>query len=286
MTHTPSERSVPQHTAGETSQGIDSGHVGTTGVSGTPFAAPGPRDDDQGSRPASEVAQDEAAAVKDTAVDAGKSVAGTAQDEAANVAVEAKVQARGLLDSVSQQVQEQTATQQRQLADTVGSLAGELGSMASGSQEAGPLTDLAHQGADKGKEIASWLQDKEPRDVLTEVESFARRRPVMFLVLCGAAGVVAGRLTRGAIGANTSLDTAGDDTADDHRTDRTGRAVSGDHSGDRELHTASLAPLVDDPALGGHPASAPSTMGGSPAGELAAGTTRGLGTDPSAGGRV
>ena len=42
--------------------------------------------------------------------------------------------------------------------------------------------------------------------MLDEVRRYARRRPVMFLALCGLAGVVAGRITRGAVAANTSVD--------------------------------------------------------------------------------
>ena len=45
-----------------------------------------------------------------------------------------------------------------------------------------------------------------PRDLLDEVKRFARRRPVAFLALAAAAGVVAGRVTRGAVAANTSVD--------------------------------------------------------------------------------
>ena len=42
--------------------------------------------------------------------------------------------------------------------------------------------------------------------MLEELRRYARRRPVMFLALCGLAGVVAGRITRGAVAANTSVD--------------------------------------------------------------------------------
>ena len=84
--------------------------------------------------------------------------------------------------------------------------------MASSSPESGPLTDLAHQASRKGGEIAHWLENREPADVLEEVRAFARRRPVMFLGLCALAGIVAGRLTRGAVAANTSLDSKTDDS--------------------------------------------------------------------------
>jgi hypothetical protein len=157
-----------------------------------------------------DAAKGEAAAVKDTAVDAGKNVASTARDEAANVAAEARYQAKSLLGTVSDEARSQASTQQTRLAEAVHSLSKELGGMASSSPESGPLTDLAHQASRKGGEIAHWLENREPADVLDEVRAFARRRPVMFLGLCALAGIVAGRLTRSAVAANTGLDSKTD----------------------------------------------------------------------------
>ena len=72
--------------------------------------------------------------------------------------------------------------------------------MASSSQESGPLTDLAQQASRKGGEVAQWLQDSEPADVLEAVRfptpGAAR---CTFLALCGSAGIVAGRLTRSTV---------------------------------------------------------------------------------------
>jgi hypothetical protein len=68
------------------------------------------------------------------------------------------------------------------------------------------MTDLAQEASRRGGAIADWLDTHEPADVLDEVKRFARRRPVAFLALAAAAGVVAGRLTRGAVAANTSVD--------------------------------------------------------------------------------
>jgi hypothetical protein len=159
-----------------------------------------------------DAAKGEAAAVKDTAVDAGKNVASTARDEAANVAAEARYQAKSLLGTVSDEARSQASTQQSRLAEAVHSLSKELGGMASSSPESGPLTDLAHQASRKGGDIAHWLENREPADVLDEVRAFARRRPIMFLGLCALAGIVAGRLTRGAVAANTSLDSKTDES--------------------------------------------------------------------------
>ena len=159
-----------------------------------------------------DVAKDEASAVKDTAKEAGANVAETARQEAANVAAEARYQARSLMGTVSDEVRSQSSTQQQRLAQAVHSLAKELGGMASSSNESGPLTDLAHQAARKGGEIAHWLENREPADVLDEVRAFARRRPVLFLGLCALAGVVAGRVTRSAVAANTSLDSPSEES--------------------------------------------------------------------------
>ena len=172
-----------------------------------------PNNPNEGSPSTIDAAKDHAADVKDTAVDAGKNVAATAKEEVANAAAETKQQARSLLSSVTDEVQTQASSQQQKIATAVHSLSKELGGMASGSEESGPLTDLAHQASRKGGEIAHWLEISEPRDVLAEVTRYARRHPVTFLALCGLAGVVAGRIARGAVAANTSLDSKQSDPA-------------------------------------------------------------------------
>lgn len=196
------------------------GSAGSTSLDSSPASS--------GSASTTETAKGEAKQVADTAVSSGKEVAATAQEEAKNVAAEAKEQAGSLLDTVRTEVSQQARTSQNRIADALHGLSSELGGMASGSQESGPLTDLAHQASRKGGEVAHWLQDREPSDVLEEVRSYARRRPGTFLVLCGLAGVVAGRLTRSAVASRTSLDSRDDDelgrsrgdAGDGHTTER------------------------------------------------------------------
>jgi hypothetical protein len=179
--------------------------------SATPYGA----DDNADSDSTAQVAKGEAKQVANTALDSGKDVAQTAKNEAANVAAEAKQQAASLFDTVRTEAGEQASTQQQRIAEALHGLSKELGGMASGSEESGPLTDLAHQASAKGGEIAHWLQDREPADVLEAVRSFGRRRPVAFLALCGLAGVLAGRVTRSTVASRTSLD-----SPDDKATER------------------------------------------------------------------
>ncbi len=141
-------------------------------------------------------AKNEAANVAGTAVQAGQQVAGTAKEEATNVAVEAGGQARDIARQAMGELQTQASTQQQKVAGLVSSYASELGSLASGEGSSGPITDLAQRAADKTREVGEWLELREPRDVLQELSSFARRRPGAFLVGAAVAGVVVGRLTR------------------------------------------------------------------------------------------
>jgi hypothetical protein len=81
--------------------------------------------------------------------------------------------------------------------------------MASAPEQQGVASDLIRQAAQRSESVASWLENKQPGDLLGEVQRFARNRPGTFLLLAAGAGVLAGRLTRGlAAGAETSA-TAG-----------------------------------------------------------------------------
>jgi hypothetical protein len=136
-------------------------------------------------------------------------VASTARDEAANVVSTAGTQAKNLLGTVTDEVRSQGRTQQSRLAEAVHSVAQELGSMGAKSEQSGPVADLAEQASRRAGEVGHWLENKEPAEVLDDVRSFARRRPAIFLGMCALAGVVVGRLGRGAVAANTSVDSNG-----------------------------------------------------------------------------
>jgi hypothetical protein len=153
-----------------------------------------------------DTAKSEATNVKDTAAGAASGVKDVATSEVSNVAGEAKHQARNLVDQTRSELRWQASNQQSQLASGLNGWASELGSMAAKSDDSGPMTDLAQEAARRVGEVSHWLDTHEPADVLDEVKRFARRRPFAFLALAAAAGVVAGRVTRGAVAANTSVD--------------------------------------------------------------------------------
>ena len=137
-----------------------------------------------------------------TAAGEGRRVASVAQDEARNVAAEARTQVRGLVDQAGQQVDDQTRQQKGRLVDTMNSLSHDLEGMA--SEQGGMAADLVREVAQRTRSISSHLDQREPRELLDDVRSFARRRPGTFLLGALAAGVVVGRLARAGQAAQSS----------------------------------------------------------------------------------
>jgi len=142
-------------------------------------------------------AKEQAAGVAGDAGRAGQHVAGVTKDQAADVIGEARRQASDLLGQGRTQLAEQSTAGQQRAATGLSSLAAELKDLAEGRGGSGIATDLAHQASQRVEAAGTWLTDREPADVLREVQTFARRRPVTFLAIAAGVGLVAGRLTRG-----------------------------------------------------------------------------------------
>ena len=159
----------------------DTGLGGTSGTSGTSSAK--------------ETAQETAQTAKDEA----SRVAGVASSEAQNVASEAKAQARNLLDDARTQIDQQSRSQLSSLKDVLVRLGDDLEQMAQGgSVDSGLASDAARMVSERVRGLGNHLDSREPADLLDDVRDFARRRPGTFLFGALAAGVVAGRLARGA----------------------------------------------------------------------------------------
>ena len=144
-----------------------------------------------------DVVRDQASDLGHSSVEAGKHVADVARDQASGVAAEAGRQGRDLLQQAQGQLEEQAAQGQQRLANQLLSLGDELRSMAGASGQGGMAAGVAGQAAWRVRNAGQWLKDRQPGQVADEVQSFARRRPAVFLALAVGAGLVAGRLTRG-----------------------------------------------------------------------------------------
>jgi hypothetical protein len=144
-----------------------------------------------------DVAKEQASDVKDSAVDAGRHVADVAKDQAQHVAGEAGRKAQDLLEQGRTELEQQASTQQERAAAGLHALGSELRSLADGATESGVVVDLAREAASRTEAIASWLEQRQPGEVLEGVRSFARQRPGTFLALAAGAGVLSARLARG-----------------------------------------------------------------------------------------
>lgn len=185
-------------------------------------------------------ATDQAKETAGTAKDQGRQVADVAQGEARKVASEATTQVRGLVQETTTQLEEQGRTQRDRLVEVLQSLGDDLEKMAS-SADSGIAANLAHEVADRSRTLSTRLDGREPRDLLDEVRSFARRKPGVFLAGSLVAGVVAGRLARGAKDAGDSSSSTGAPTYAP-RTDHVADSSASDLGTDQPL----AAPRVDE----------------------------------------
>lgn len=151
-----------------------------------------------------EAAKGEARHVKDTTARATQQVAGTAKQQTEQVAGDVKEQAQLLASQTKSELSDQAASQRDRAADGLHSLSGEFRTMADSSDQAGLGAQLARQGADLTEQAAQFLAQRDPGQLLDEIRDFARRRPGGFLVGAALAGVVVGRLSRGAMSARGS----------------------------------------------------------------------------------
>lgn len=195
--------------------------------------------------------------------EAGRQVGSTAKEQATEVVSSGKREARDLLGQSRTALYDQTAQQQRVVADKLRTLAGDLGSMSdSADSQAG---DLVHELSSRTGQVAEWLE-REPSQLLDDVSSFARRRPGTFLAVALGAGLLVGRLGRGAKDAH---DEDGGDAASDGR---------------RVAVPTGVAPLpgeVAGPVVGA--GGVPGTVAGAQGDPLYPGTGSGL-SGPAAGG--
>lgn len=145
---------------------------------------------------AADTAKEEAAGVAEDAKSAAAQVSGTAKDEAAKVASSAKEQASSLLSEATSNLRTQTDAGKSHAAAGLRGISGELSSLADGSKEQGAVSDLARQASHRVGDAAGWLEGRDLDGVLSDVQDFARRRPLAFIGLALGAGVVVGRLSR------------------------------------------------------------------------------------------
>jgi hypothetical protein len=207
-----------------------SGATEMTGTTGTTSGS------DQSTKDA---AKTEARATGEQVKEGTKHVAEVGKDEAKNVARETGQQAKELWSQTRSQLMDQSSQQQTRVAEGLRSLSDELSSMARGSQQQGVASDLAQQASQRVGDVASWLDQRDPGSLVSELKSFARQRPGMFLATAAAIGLVGGRLSRGLVAdhqesnAGSGMDATGTYPTGTYPTDTyaTGTSPTGTYAG-------------------------------------------------------
>lgn len=162
-------------------------------MSGMYGGAPGAEQPQSGT---AETMKTEAGEVAGSAKQEAGHVVETAKEEAASVAREAKSQVKDLYAQTTSELKDQAATQQQRVAEGLRSVGQQLGAMANGAETPGVASDLVSQVSTRLDSVATWIGDRDPGALLSEVKSFARRRPGAFIGIAALAGLAVGRLSR------------------------------------------------------------------------------------------
>jgi vacuolar-type H+-ATPase subunit H len=150
-------------------------------------------------------AKEKASDIVGQAQSAAGEVASTAKDQARVLTEEAKYQARELMTTTRQQLSEQAEQRAQHASRGLRSFADQLQALSDGRpQDAGTVAEWTGEIQQRVRRWSTRLESGGVDGVLRDLSSFARRRPVMFLGACMAAGVVVGRLVKDAAGADAS----------------------------------------------------------------------------------
>jgi cell division septum initiation protein DivIVA len=133
------------------------------------------------------------------AKDQAKDLASGAKDQAKNLASEAKDQAKDMANQARDHVQTLVGQQKGQAADRLGSLAEalrEAGRKLNEGEQAGDFGQYADRAAQQVERLSGYLRDHELRDFVRDAETFARRRPEVFLGGTLIAGLMLARFLK------------------------------------------------------------------------------------------
>lgn len=160
---------------------------------------------EQGQRVASTVKEQGTQVVRSTA-DQAAEVVGTAKEQASEVVQTASTEARNLLEETRTRLEEQTAEGAHKLGENLSRLGAEAIALADGRPHEAPTVqgyvrragETLLDAADRAYGLSDDVQTRGIGSVLADVQTFARRRPGVFLLGTAVVGVVAGRAVRNA----------------------------------------------------------------------------------------
>ena len=141
--------------------------------------------------------------VAGAATEGARQVASEASRQASQLTSEALSSARTLVGEATGSLREQAGQQTERAASGLRTLSDQVRALAEGrADQAGAAGDYARQAGEKLQQVADRLESGGIEGALSDLQTFARRRPGVFLLGAAAAGFAVGRLVRGAQAAN------------------------------------------------------------------------------------
>lgn len=135
--------------------------------------------------------------VTNTAEDQAQQVVDVAKDQVSQMKSQASDQASQVLEDVKSHLQEHAKAQTEQLGQGLSQLAGQFKAMSEGRpEEGGVVADMTRQMTQHVEQLADKVNQRGLEGLISEAESFARRRPVAFLAVTATTGFALGRLFR------------------------------------------------------------------------------------------
>jgi hypothetical protein len=133
------------------------------------------------------------------AKDQARDLAQDAKAQAKSLAGDAKAQAKEVAGQTRDHVQTLVGQQKDQMAERLGSLAGalrEAGRKLNEGQQAGDFGQYTDRAAGQVERLSSYLRDTDLRGFVRDAETFARRRPEVFLGGTLVAGLMLARFLK------------------------------------------------------------------------------------------
>ena len=128
-----------------------------------------------------------------------KDLAQNVKEQAKSLASDAKEQAKDVANQARDHVQTFVGQQKSQAADRLQALAEalrEAGHKLNEGQQAGDFGQYADRAAQQVERLSTYLRDRELRDFVRDAETFARRRPEVFLGGTLVAGLMLARFLK------------------------------------------------------------------------------------------
>jgi hypothetical protein len=141
------------------------------------------------------------------AAERGGEFAAEAKEQVGAIGEQVRSQSEDLTRSVKSQMDEQLGRGKEQLVMMLRQLGDEFDEVT--PHASGTVADLTSQASNGARGLSDWLDERGPGEILRSVEDIARRRPMRFLLVSAAAGLVLGRVTRSLMSAESEHEEQG-----------------------------------------------------------------------------